>query len=210
LFHVKHATLEPLQQPGVSLNLKTMSVLAKQKMTVDEFLAWAEGREGRWELADGVPVCMSPERVAHGETKFSAGSALKNAIRKASLQCEAFIDCLAIRVDQYKTFQPDIVINCGERLKPAVIEAPNPVIVVEILSPSTRAIDLGLKVRRYFELPSIHHYLILDADNRSIVHYARDGGDTLLTRIVSAGELTLDPPGFKVEAQSLFPEPYEA
>src|SRR5271166_2990868 len=127
-----------------------MSALAEKKMTVDEFLAWAEGREGRWVLADGVPVCMSPERVAHVETKFSAGSALKEAIKQAGLRCEAFIDGLAIRVDQYRTFQPDVVINCGDRLKPDRMEAPNPVVVVEILSPSTRAVDLGLKVRRYF------------------------------------------------------------
>ena len=78
-----------------------MNALAREKMTVDEFLAWADGREGRWELADGVPVCMSPERVAHVETKFSAGSALKAAIKKAGLPCEAFIDGLAIRVDQF-------------------------------------------------------------------------------------------------------------
>jgi len=35
-----------------------MSTALKQ-MTVDEFLSWAEGREGRWELHDGVPVMMS-------------------------------------------------------------------------------------------------------------------------------------------------------
>jgi Uma2 family endonuclease len=114
---------------------------------------------------------------------------------------------LAIRVDQHKTFQPDVVVNCGDRLKPDVMEAPNPVAVVEILSPSTRATDLGLKVSRYFELPSIQHYLILDADNRSVIHYARGADNVLLTRILSAGELRLDPPGFTVEARSLFPEP---
>ena len=103
-----------------------------------------------------------------------------------------------------------MLINCGERLKPDMMEAPNPVVVVEILSPSTRARDLGLKVRRYFELPAIEHYLILDADSRSVIHYARGTGDALLTRIVSEGELRLDPPGFSVEAQVLFPEPYEA
>jgi Uma2 family endonuclease len=187
-----------------------MNALAKQKMTVDEFLGWAEGREGRWELADVVPVCMSPERVAHVETKFSAGGALKAAIKKASLRCEAFIDGLAIRVDRYKTFQPDVVINCGDRLKPDRIEAPNPVVVLEILSPSAHAVDSRLKVRRYFELPAIQHYLILDADNRTVIHHARGAGDALLTRMVSEGELRLDPPGFSVDAQSLFPEPYEA
>src|SRR5262249_48958972 len=132
-----------------------MNALSKQKMTVDEFLRWADGQEGRWELRDGVPVCMSPERVIHGDTKLSAGNALREAIKKASIPCQAHIDSLAVRVDAYKTFQPDVLINCGERLPPDTIEAPNPVVVVEILSPSTRAVDLGLKVRRYFELPSI-------------------------------------------------------
>ncbi len=37
---------------------------ALKLMTVEEFLAWAEGKEGRWELHDGVPVMMSPERSA--------------------------------------------------------------------------------------------------------------------------------------------------
>ena len=39
-------------------------------MDVDAFLAWAEGREGRWELRDGQPVLMAPERAAHALTKF--------------------------------------------------------------------------------------------------------------------------------------------
>ena len=38
---------------------------ALKLMTVEEFLPWAEGQEGRWELHDGVPVMMSPERAAH-------------------------------------------------------------------------------------------------------------------------------------------------
>ena len=57
--------------------------------------------KGGWELRDGVPVAMSPERVAHVETKFSAGSAMKAAIKEAGLRCEALLDGLAIRVDQH-------------------------------------------------------------------------------------------------------------
>jgi Uma2 family endonuclease len=182
-----------------------MNALAQPKMTVDEFLAWADGREGRWELRDGVPLAMSPERVIHGETKFSAGTAFKDTIKKAGIRCEAFVDCLAIRVDQRTTFQPDVVVNCGDRLAPHVMEAPRPIIAVEILSPSTRAVDMRLKVRRYFEIPSIQHYLILDPDDRSIIHHARGQGDVLLTRIMSAGELWLDPPGITLEAANLFP-----
>ena len=42
-----------------------MSNPARNEMDVDAFLAWAEGREGRWELRDGKPVMMSPDRAAH-------------------------------------------------------------------------------------------------------------------------------------------------
>ena len=44
-------------------------------MDVNAFLAWAEGREGRWELRDGQPVMMSPERALHALTKFAAQKA---------------------------------------------------------------------------------------------------------------------------------------
>jgi Uma2 family endonuclease len=44
-----------------------MSTLAHKQMTVDEFLGWAEGRQGRWELHSGVPHAMSPERTQHVE-----------------------------------------------------------------------------------------------------------------------------------------------
>ena len=60
---------------------------ALKLMTVDEFLPWAEGKEGRWELHDGVPVMMSPERARrhHAETKFSAANALEAALATAGL-----------------------------------------------------------------------------------------------------------------------------
>ena len=40
-------------------------------MTVDEFLAWAEEQDGRWELYNGVPYPMAPERTGHGRVKFA-------------------------------------------------------------------------------------------------------------------------------------------
>ena len=66
-----------------------MSTALKQ-MTSDEFLRWAEGRDGRWELHDGVPVMMAPERVSHAETKGEAYAALREAVRRAGLPCRAY------------------------------------------------------------------------------------------------------------------------
>ena len=57
-----------------------MPGVANSEMDVEEFLVWAEGREGRWELRDGEPVLMAPERAAHALTKFAAQKALRAAI----------------------------------------------------------------------------------------------------------------------------------
>ena len=49
-----------------------MSHAATTIMDVDAFLVWAEGRDGRWELRDGLPVMMAPERAIHALTKYAA------------------------------------------------------------------------------------------------------------------------------------------
>ena len=62
-----------------------MSLHAHRKMTVDEFLTWAEGREGRWELYNGVPYAMPAERTGHIKAKGAVYLALLRAVSKARL-----------------------------------------------------------------------------------------------------------------------------
>ena len=57
-----------------------MSNSPRNEMDVDAFLVWAEGREGRWELRDGRPVMMAPERAVHALTKYAAQKALEAGI----------------------------------------------------------------------------------------------------------------------------------
>ena len=236
-----------------------MSTALKQ-MTVDEFLSWAEGREGRWELHDGVPVMMSPERarsrsdanlnaaialqkrfarrrICHVRcsptviairiaTKDEAYVALREAIRLQKLPAASYPDGLAMssffvcicavdrqrerlhladfsvscimqrrvepdaagRADRAEQiafvalslsrprraqFEPDASVVCGPPRSDETIDIDNPIIVVEVLSPSTAAIDHGRKLSGYFSLPSVEHYLILDPERRVVIHHKR-------------------------------------
>jgi Uma2 family endonuclease len=181
-----------------------MSTPAQRKMTVDEFLAWAEGQDGRWELYHGVPYLMAPERTGHGEVKFRVQTALVQGIRKAGLPCHMLPDGATVRVSQHTAHEPDALVYCGEKLPRDAIEVPNPIIVVEVASPSTRKIDGSLKLTGYFSLPSVQHYLIVDPDGPPIVHHRRQGDGTILTSIVQDGMLTLDPPGIEVGVGEMF------
>jgi Uma2 family endonuclease len=183
-----------------------MPVVAKDKMSADEFLAWAEGQEGRWELREGAAVAMSPERVTHGQVKGNAYFCLRTAIGRAGLPCQALPDGLSVRISDRTVFEPDALVYCGPQLPPGALEIPAPVVVVEVLSPSTAAYDHGAKLTGYFSLPSVNHYLIVDADRRVVIHHKRGQGDIIETRILADGVLRLDPPGLEAPVAEMFPD----
>jgi Uma2 family endonuclease len=179
-----------------------------KRMTVDEFLVWAEAQpEQRFELVHGQPIAMSPERARHAEAKAEIYVALRGAVRQVALPCHVLPDGMTIRIDDQTAFEPDALVYCGARIDGDDVEVPNPVIVVEVLSPASVKYDSGAKLAGYFKVPSIQHYLMVDPAARLIVHHARQDDATILTRIVSEGHLDLTPPGLAVPLSDVFPTP---
>ena len=113
---------------------------------------------------------------------------------------------MAVRVDEATVYEPDASLRCGSRLEDDAVEFSDPVVVVEVLSPSTRARDAGAKLADYFRLPSVRHYLILRTDTRSAIHHARGEDGAITTAILTEGELRLDPPGIAIALEAVFAE----
>jgi len=174
------------------------------RMTADAFIEWAVRTGFRGELVAGEAVAMSPERYEHGRIKGAAFIALRAAIRRAGLPCQAIVDSVAVRVDAGTIYQPDVLLRCGPRLPGDTVVVPDPVILVEVLSPSTAGTDAGAKLEDYFRIPSVMHYLMLRPARGTVIHHARDIADGISTRILRHGSLTLDPPGLTVEVAALF------
>jgi Uma2 family endonuclease len=179
--------------------------LPTESMTVEAFCAWVDAApRPRCELEEGRVVAMAPERAIHGEAKAAAWLALRNAIRAAGVDYRAYLDSLAVAVGPSTAYQPDVLVNCGPRPAPAALVAPNPVIVVEVSSPSTSRVDAVAKFLDYMRLDSIRHYLLIDAVKRIVVHHRKEADGRIMTMILPTGPLTLDPPGITVQVESLF------
>ena len=174
-------------------------------MTAEEFVAWAlqqpEGK--RYELIGGEVFAMAPERVAHGRTKFRVARRLAEAVEAAGLDCDVFGDGISVRVDADTIYEPDALVRCGPPLDDDAIEIPDPVIVVEVVSPSSHKRDSGSKLADYFRMPSVRHYLIVKTETRAVIHHARDAAGAIATRIIREGPILLDPPG--IELTGIFP-----
>ena len=174
-------------------------------VTARTFVEWSERQKHRYELLDGTVVEMAAERLIHAQTKFAVANALARAIAEAGLSCEALVDGMAVLVDDETVFEPDALVRCGDPLPRDTLLITDPVVVVEVVSPSTQRIDALLKLTRYFHNPTIVHYMIVMPDQHSVCHHRRDVDGRIETAIHSTGWLELEPPGMSVDIDTLFP-----
>ena len=177
-----------------------------QQLSREEFRQWAEGQKRRYERIGGEPVAMSPERIEHVRIKNRIWAALDRSIRIAKLPCEALGDGVTIEIDEDTDYKPDAVVNCGPPAPGDAVAATNPVIVVEVLSPSTESIDLADKLADYFKVPTISHYLIVRARRREVILHSRSGAE-IVSRVINIGGIVLDPPGISIDLADIYPAP---
>jgi Uma2 family endonuclease len=175
------------------------------RMTVDGLLAWAMAQpEGRFELVDGAVVAMAPERAGHARLKARIWRAFDEQIRDRDLPCEALPDGMTVKIDEHTAYEPASQVHCGEPLADEQVIVPRPVIVVEVLSPSTATRDTGAKLADYFRVTGLQHYLIGRTDRPTVIHHRRGDVDVIETRIVTAGSVQLDPPGIVLELDRIY------
>ncbi len=129
--------------------------------------------------------------------------ALLTAIKAKALPCHVVPDGATVRIDEATADEPDAMVYCGPKPPPSALLVENPVIIVEVLSPSTGRADHGRKLADYFRLPSVAHYLIIDPDETLVIHHQRRGED-ILTRILREGVIALDPPGIEVAVGEIY------
>lgn len=179
-----------------------------RRMTVAEFLAWADSAQpqGRYELVRGQIVAMAPERTRHTIIKGEVFLALKNAIERAGLPCTAFTDGVMVVIDDDHAREPDASVQCRAiaDLDSMVLDAP--LIVVEVVSPTSERTDTDVKLKEYFSVPSIQHYLIVDPASKAVIHHARTPGGDISRQVASSGAIDLTPPGMTVPVAELLPE----
>jgi Uma2 family endonuclease len=164
--------------------------------TLDEFRAWHERQPEVWEFIYGVPKLMAPGSKTHTLIKSNAGRLLGNALDQTG--CRALVDGAIIEVEG-SSLIPDLVVTCSP-LDFATPRVEDPIIIVEVLSPSNEKDDTGRKLALYLRIPSLRHYLVIEQDRRQIVHHQRrdDLGGAFLTSIAPPDPLRLDPPGIEI------------
>jgi Uma2 family endonuclease len=128
-------------------------------ITVDEFIAWAP--DDRWELIDGSPRAMAPASATHGIIQANVAYTLTRHLRDAVSSCHAVTEpAIVPRVRSRSNMRvPDVAVTCS-RVEPCQIALPDPVLVVEILSPTNESATWE-NVWTYVSIPSVQEVLVL-------------------------------------------------
>ncbi len=151
-----------------------MNIAFRNTLTVPEYLAWAATQDGkvRTELIDGQIIPMSPERVLHVHLKGLLYLALVDARNRADIACHVLTDGATVPIDALTAFVPDALVTLAP-LSDTGTTVERPLIVAEVVSPSSLQIDSNLKLAGYFKLASVMHYLLIDPDAMSLTQHRR-------------------------------------
>ncbi len=143
-----------------------MSIADKYRpyYTYEDYCLW----EGKWELIEGMPYAMSPAPVpAYQRASISLVLAFETALKKGCKKCKTYIP-IDWKIAEDTVVQPDLLVVCAP-IEKKYLDFP-PVLVAEMLSPSTADKDRGEKMEIY-QMQQVKYYLILDPRFKKIEIY---------------------------------------
>ena len=143
------------------------------RMTREEFLRWDDGTDTHYELIDGFPVAMAPPAEAHRILAVRLVSRIDAALA-GRRPCNAQIEPGVVRPDRADSYYvPDIAVTC-EPNEPGRQAMVDPILIVEILSPSIERTDRRLKLPIYQAMESVREIMLIDADSHHAELYRRE------------------------------------
>ncbi|NJL07865.1 MAG: Uma2 family endonuclease [Methylacidiphilales bacterium] len=171
--------------------------MAKMPMTADAFLVWAEGREGRFEFAGGRIMMMVGASRNHANLAFRIGMML--AARLDPERWSVSSAELAVRIGESVRY-PDVLVEPAGG-DGAALFTDQPALIVEVLSPSSLALDFTTKTREYTSLASLKLYVVASADEPRLWLWRRgaDGAFPLDPEEMAGTDAVLALPEFAAE-----------
>lgn len=178
---------------------------ATSLMSVEEFFVWQERQDELYELVDGRPVprAMTGATQRHDRVVVNAIVAFGTKLRGGP--CRPMTADVATRTRDRRVRRPDMTVDCGP-MNGGSVTSGEPVLILEVLSPSTERIDTIVKVDEYKALASLRYILFAEPGAAHVLLYARaeDGTWTDLDHIGLDTTIELPAIGCSVTLSELY------
>jgi Uma2 family endonuclease len=177
-----------------------MNMAMRRPITLEQFLAWEDRQELRYEFDGFQPIAMTGGTAAHAAIQVNLLGALNTRLR--GKPCRPFGSELKIEVAGRIRY-PDAFVICTAVPNNAKVVS-EPVVVFEILTESTAREDFFAENAEYRATPSIQRYLILHQTQAAAVVSARTGEDWISEVVTDKGVLRMPEIGIEVPLAELY------
>jgi Uma2 family endonuclease len=174
---------------------------ARKRVTIDDFLVWDGEGDQRYELVASEIVAMAPPSSYHGAI---AGGLIAALGQRLKPPCRAISEAgirFHWRNDAY--YQADIAVTCTP-LKQGEWGTPNPIVIVEILSPTTMTRDRAVKLADYRRVETVQDIVLIASEERRVEHWRRTQDSWRVTDLTPGDTLRLDSIGFDIAVEALY------
>lgn len=177
------------------------TAMLKPWISPDEYLTFERTADVRHEYVNGEVYAMVGSSRRHNVITQNLSGALRPSIRRRG--CESYTENIKVRVDLANAFYyPDLVVTCDPKDDdPYVVHSPS--LIVEVLSPSTEAIDRREKRMHYQTIPSLREFLLVAQDERLIEVYRRTASGWIC-EIVTEGDVTFESIGVTLPLDDVY------
>lgn len=175
------------------------------RLSPEDYIDWEETQEERHDYVHGEVFAMSGASRTHNVIAGNLFAALHRALGETD--CEVFASDMRVEIEPDGRYTyPDVCAVCGEArfLGPRETTLVNPTLVVEVLSESTEAYDLGDKLEAYRALATLQEIVYVRQDRRRATVYRRADAGRWTLEDVTAGGLTLASVGVDVPLDALY------
>ncbi len=172
-------------------------------MSASAYLEWEPIQEGRYEYWDGEVVAMSGGTRTHNRISLNFSKLLDDALIDRA--CDVYIAEVKVQVEPgQKYFYPDVVVTCDERDDDAQF-VQFPCLIIEVLSPSTEAIDRGVKFAKYRRFFSLKEYVLVQTSQPLVEVFRRnDRGQWVLSEYTLRDTLELESIAVEIAIADLY------
>jgi Uma2 family endonuclease len=169
-------------------------------MSLAQFLAWEQRQEQKFEFDGTRPVAMTGGTLAHGLIQRNLAISIGGRLRgKPCVYCGNDVKIAVAGSIRY----PDGFVFCAE-LPPRGTVVREPVVIFEVLGPSTAGVDHITKNHEYAATPSVQRYVILTQDRIGATVFARNGSDWSGHILLADATLNLPEIGIELPLTELY------
>jgi Uma2 family endonuclease len=169
---------------------------------LEDFLAWERQQEERYEYLDGVVIMMAGGSLDHTRIAENFKAELRERLRNSG--CEVFGSDAKV-VLAGRLIYPDISVTCAQNIDGRSDIVPEPMLVIEVVSATSRERDIRVKKLRAFQTPSVRHYAVVEQESAYVDLFRRQG-ETWINIPVSGleGSVPLDAFGISVPLAAIY------